>query len=115
MKTWKRRLWMPKEQVKEDTYFTEEKFNALDSFKSMMPGFIPLDDKDMLEKWIFIYRKIWFKNPESRLYGYKQCCKAIAKYWFKHGQHSSPHNDPNVMHAQIMWDNYIKKFIPVRV
>jgi len=93
-----------------------EPFNALDSFKSMLPGtlyFFPrkiINNKILIEYWLSTYRKGSFKNYESKFYGYERQFKEIAAYWLKHNKHDPMCSDPNIIFGQKLWDNYMKRF-----
>ena len=97
-------------RITEQQIFRDGVFDALESFKSIIPGSLPCFDQDVIAYWLCIFNKKFFENPESKLYGYKQRCKAIAKYWLKYGKHSLGHNDPKINYCQILWNNHIKKY-----
>lgn len=87
----------------------EKEYNILDSFKSMSPSYMYLNDKSLISNWLFILYK-YFKNPRKDLYGYRQQYKSLAEYWLKHGVHHHSYNDPIIKHGQKMWDEYLEMF-----
>jgi hypothetical protein len=110
----------------------QEPFNALEFFKSTVPGslkeansfmrklrkptshrFKVFTNKTLVANWLSINRNALFKNPESGLFRYERRFKAIAEYWLKYSVHNSACSDPNIIYGQKLWDGYIKMFVKI--
>ena len=88
-------------------------FDALEAWKSMMPGRICFSDKSLVSNWLHNLREPEFENPGGVLFGYEQRFEEIAEYWLRHGKHDSGRNDPNIADGQKMWDEYLLLFVKI--
>jgi len=90
----------------------KSKTDIWETWNSMKQGDKYLNDKSLIDDWLFMIR-ILCKDTKISFSGYRRQFISLAKYWLKYGEHDTSCGDPVIIHGQKIWDEYFEIFVKI--